>query len=671
MGEAVADLFTRLDREALEVIDIAVVIGDPLDVGLVAAVSGRDLGAVLDALEHAEAIGIVRDGDRPGTFVFTHDVFRSGRYGSLPAGRRMRVHAAVAAALDRSDLDECLLPTVARHAGLAGGRFDLSRAAELCRRAGDAAMRAADHSAAAAHYRRALDSMALDPSIDEGVRLALTIDLGASLLLSGEGGGDLILRDAVHDARRRGDPVTVAAALVAMAQVPGGQSAVLLGQEFEAIFAETIDELPSSETVWRIRLIGNLGTHLYFADDVERAMPLLEDALDAARRTGDPVTIGRALMAYRWGGGPFAMGQRIACGHELIALGERTGQDVFSIVGCQQLAWCHRQLGDRAALTRWHAAAARLVRGPDLEQLSIDLSIAVLDGDLDRADQITADVVGVQGLDRVYADGCTICVDDTRGRLLGRKVVEDAIADAPVSRWHLEPFLARTLVRSGQADRAGRLLVESRARGYGPPASNRWTMVMSCLAETAALCGDVDVAADVADLLAPLAGRWIDNGLIVWDTVDRARALCLLTVGDAPTAAELARAAAETSKQQATPILRARELIVAARADAVLGRPPDEALWREALGIAHWTGARLIERDVRLLLPSAAVHDETGLTLREREIIDHVARGDTNRQIASALRVSEATVRKHLEGAFRKLGVSTRTAAVARLRGEH
>ena len=57
------------------------------------------------------------------------------------------------------------------------------------------------------------------------------------------------------------------------------------------------------------------------------------------------------------------------------------------------------------------------------------------------------------------------------------------------------------------------------------------------------------------------------------------------------------------------------------------------------------------------------------LTAREREVLSWVARGKTNPQIAEVLWVSPATVRKHLENVYGKLGVSTRTAAVARLLG--
>jgi DNA-binding CsgD family transcriptional regulator len=53
------------------------------------------------------------------------------------------------------------------------------------------------------------------------------------------------------------------------------------------------------------------------------------------------------------------------------------------------------------------------------------------------------------------------------------------------------------------------------------------------------------------------------------------------------------------------------------------------------------------------------------LTDREAEILQLVARGKTNREIAVLLVVSDHTVRKHLENVYDKLGVHTRTAAAA------
>ncbi|MEB8326664.1 response regulator transcription factor [Dietzia kunjamensis] len=56
------------------------------------------------------------------------------------------------------------------------------------------------------------------------------------------------------------------------------------------------------------------------------------------------------------------------------------------------------------------------------------------------------------------------------------------------------------------------------------------------------------------------------------------------------------------------------------------------------------------------------------LTEREAEVLRAVATGATNRQAAASLHVSEATVKTHLVHVFDKLGVTSRTAAVARAR---
>ncbi|MGH2694380.1 MAG: LuxR C-terminal-related transcriptional regulator, partial [Actinomycetota bacterium] len=52
-----------------------------------------------------------------------------------------------------------------------------------------------------------------------------------------------------------------------------------------------------------------------------------------------------------------------------------------------------------------------------------------------------------------------------------------------------------------------------------------------------------------------------------------------------------------------------------------------------------------------------------GLTAREVEVLIHLARGASNREIARSLQISQKTVGNHVEHIYTKLGVSTRTAA--------
>ncbi|MFP4311288.1 MAG: response regulator transcription factor [Nitriliruptoraceae bacterium] len=51
------------------------------------------------------------------------------------------------------------------------------------------------------------------------------------------------------------------------------------------------------------------------------------------------------------------------------------------------------------------------------------------------------------------------------------------------------------------------------------------------------------------------------------------------------------------------------------------------------------------------------------LTPAERRILDHVARGLTNQQVATRLGVSARTVANHLYRSYQKLGVASRTEA--------
>ena len=67
------------------------------------------------------------------------------------------------------------------------------------------------------------------------------------------------------------------------------------------------------------------------------------------------------------------------------------------------------------------------------------------------------------------------------------------------------------------------------------------------------------------------------------------------------------------------------------------------------------------------------VEDGSGgvLTVREMEILVLVARGLSNHQVASSLRVSEATVKRHLANAYPKMGVSSRGEAVRKALSEN
>jgi DNA-binding CsgD family transcriptional regulator len=72
----------------------------------------------------------------------------------------------------------------------------------------------------------------------------------------------------------------------------------------------------------------------------------------------------------------------------------------------------------------------------------------------------------------------------------------------------------------------------------------------------------------------------------------------------------------------------------------------------------------------RLVRDAAAPTLPTSLTARERRALTLVAAGLSNTEIAQRMDVATCTVRKHLEHAYRKLGVTNRLAAAVALRGE-
>ena len=60
-----------------------------------------------------------------------------------------------------------------------------------------------------------------------------------------------------------------------------------------------------------------------------------------------------------------------------------------------------------------------------------------------------------------------------------------------------------------------------------------------------------------------------------------------------------------------------------------------------------------------------------GLSSREVEVLRLVASGMSNAEISRALFVSLATVKKHINNIYRKLGTHSRTSALARARELH
>jgi DNA-binding NarL/FixJ family response regulator len=73
---------------------------------------------------------------------------------------------------------------------------------------------------------------------------------------------------------------------------------------------------------------------------------------------------------------------------------------------------------------------------------------------------------------------------------------------------------------------------------------------------------------------------------------------------------------------------------------------------------------RLVHSGQRLLPASASEMQGPALTAREVEVLEYVARGESNKIIAATIGIAEGTIKAHVLNIFRKLGVDDRTAAV-------
>jgi DNA-binding CsgD family transcriptional regulator len=93
-------------------------------------------------------------------------------------------------------------------------------------------------------------------------------------------------------------------------------------------------------------------------------------------------------------------------------------------------------------------------------------------------------------------------------------------------------------------------------------------------------------------------------------------------------------------------------------------------------GLGIWLGLRLtrrretvVVREVTVTAPAPFVRDERrlgslGITPRELEILELIARGLSTREIAARVSVTENTVKTHTSRVFDKLGARRRTQAV-------
>jgi DNA-binding NarL/FixJ family response regulator len=146
----------------------------------------------------------------------------------------------------------------------------------------------------------------------------------------------------------------------------------------------------------------------------------------------------------------------------------------------------------------------------------------------------------------------------------------------------------------------------------------------------------------------------------------QARGALVLAEGDARAALVVLRHALAVWQELEAPYEAAHVRVLVGLACRALGDEDTAALELEAArGVFAGLGATPDLARVHSLAGRATPGDAHGLTARELEVLRLVAAAKSNREIASALVISDHTVRRHLQNIFAKLGVSSRAGATA------
>lgn len=177
--------------------------------------------------------------------------------------------------------------------------------------------------------------------------------------------------------------------------------------------------------------------------------------------------------------------------------------------------------------------------------------------------------------------------------------------------------------------------------------------------EIALAGGTPEQAHRLLDELEDDAREFGSDGFRAWAA--HARGMALIHAGDADGAISRLHSALEIFRRLRQPWEQANVLCWLASAHERRG---DDALAAQLRDQAGAIFERLGAPPVVVRSGTAPASDGP-LTARERQIVELVAQGKSNRQIAAELFISEKTVSRHLANVYVKLDVGSRTAAVA------
>jgi DNA-binding CsgD family transcriptional regulator len=229
---------------------------------------------------------------------------------------------------------------------------------------------------------------------------------------------------------------------------------------------------------------------------------------------------------------------------------------------------------------------------------------------------------------------------------------ERAYRDANRCGREPQPGLALLRLAQGDAGTASASIERALGETHAPL---RRARLLPAAVEIALASGDVGRARTAATELGQIAAGASSPMLAA--VAEGARGSVELAEGDVRTALTSLRGAFRRWQELGAPYEAARIRVHVAAACRALGDEDAAALELDA--------AQAVFVELGAAQARSAQTETYGLTARELEVLRLVAAGNSNRQIAAALVLSEHTVARHVQNIRTKLRVSTRTAAAA------
>ena len=294
--EVLGRRLSRLSDAANRTLAVAAVAGRDFELALLEGLEPLAGIAVLDALEEAVAAQLLReDVDRPGRYGFAHPLVRETVYEELSLTRRVRLHGAVADALERLHGDDpARLAELAGHRLAAAAGADPAAAVDVALRAGRQCMAQLAYEEAAAMAARALEALGDGAGPMRADALLLLGD--AQLRCGDEAAAHDAFARAGDIARRAADPDRLARAALGASGL--GVTIIAVREPTVDLLREALAALPDAGAM-RARVLARLAVETYYASAPPERKAVGDEAVEHARRAGDPAALVAALNARR------------------------------------------------------------------------------------------------------------------------------------------------------------------------------------------------------------------------------------------------------------------------------------------------------------------------------------------------------------------------------------